>query len=129
MGKKKTTLTQAAEKLLEEIRQSTGDRIYNIAEKKVLDETRREINETDIRQAQKSVSITDLGSNRKWAIRLLIMATFALLGIQVSAFYQLFQYMSMHGLSVVVQAWLVLPMIFFLVLVIAFTWIFKDDWV
>ena len=128
MGNKKPTLTQGARELLEEVKLSIDNRIINIAERRALDKNRREINEEDVLYARASILVKSPSSHRKWAIRTLIFVTFALLGIQVSAFYQLLQFLGSHELSVVIQALLLIPIIFILALMIFFTWIFREDW-
>jgi len=128
MSHKRPRLTQGAKELLESHQQTIRNRIHNIAEKRAIDEGRNEINETDILQAQRSITITTTSTSRKWGIRILISLTFIFLVAQIGAFYQLFQLIGPHELPNIIQYWLVLPPIFVLVIMFCFTWVFREDW-
>jgi len=128
MSDDRPRLTEGAKRLLEEYQQKVRKTVHNIAEKKVIDDDRIEISETDILQAQKSVSVTPSNASRKWGIRVLISLTFTFIVAQVAGFFQLLRSLSAQELPLILQAWLILPAIFVLALMLIFTWVFKEDW-
>jgi hypothetical protein len=129
MSDERPKLTPEAEKLFKEHQLKLKGVMWNVAEKRALDEGRNEINETDIREAQRSVPITKSKMSRKWAIRILIFLTFAFLVVQIGAFYQFFQSSEIATLPLVTQVWLVVPPVLVFCTMICFTWIFKEDWI
>jgi len=128
MSEQRPPLTDGAEELLRQYQSTIRNSVHNFAEKKVIDDGRSEINETDILQAQKSIAIATPSTIRKWGIRILIGMAFALLGAQIFAFPQLFQFIFPQELPFIMQIWLVVPPVLILVLMIIFSCIFRDDW-
>lgn len=123
--------TTAAQKLLVEHLQEFESTIHEIAKRRVLDEKRKEISEIDVLVALETISPytkTSGNPSRKWSVRILVSLTFTLLVAQVAAFYQLLRYVSPQELPLITQTWLVFPAIFVLVLVVIFTWFFREDW-
>lgn len=128
MSDDRPKLTPEAEKLFKEHQLKLKNVMWNVAEKRALDEGRNEVNETDILEAQRSIPITKSKMSRKWAVRILIFLTFTFLVVQIGAFYQLFQSNDITMLPLVTQAWLIVPAILVFCIMICFTWIFKEDW-
>jgi len=128
LTRERPPLTEGAKETLKKYKGSYGTTILNIAERRVLDCGRTEINESDMLEAQRNVRVRIPRTSRKWGIRALITFAFALLVAQVAAFYQLFSSSNPQNLALVIQVWLISPNVVILFLMIVFTWIFKDDW-
>jgi len=121
-------LTEKAEEALKKYNGKYSNTVLNVAERRVLDSNRTEIDESDILNAQKSVPIRVPTTSRKWCIRIMTTLVFTLLAAQVAAFYQLFQSINSQNLAFVIQVWLIVPNVAVLLLMIIFTWIFKEEW-
>lgn len=128
MSGERPPLNDTAKETLEQYQQKVRNTITNLAEKKVLDDGRSEVGEEDIIRAQKSVAIRSHNTARKWSIRILILASFAFLAIQIGAIFQLYQFVSPQTLPFAVQLCLAGPTFVILILFILFTLVFKEDW-
>jgi hypothetical protein len=122
-------LSKEAKRLLSECANRHRNLIYNIAENRALGQHRKEISETDILVAVRSIPTSVSSTKRKWGIRILVTVAFAVTGIQVGAFYSLFKYMLAEELPVLLLAWLISPTMLIMVLAIVFAWIFREDWI
>jgi hypothetical protein len=121
-------LTERAKEALKKYNGRYSNTVLNLAEKRVLESNRTEIDEPDILDAQKNFPSRVPATSRKWCIRISTTSVFMLLVAQVAAFYQLFQSINFQNLALVIQVWLILPNIAVLLFMVIFTWIFKEDW-
>lgn len=128
MNSERPQLTEKAKESLDEHGLRVRNTIYNIAEKRALDQGRGEISEDDILQAKRRIPIFLSTSKRKWCIRVLFPLTFAFLFAQIAASYQLFTYVEATELPLIVQLGIVFPMFIILLFMVIFTLLFRDDW-
>jgi hypothetical protein len=122
-------LNEKAEKALQEFYVKVKNRIHNSAEKMVLDAGGNEIGEVDVLKAVEKYPIDLPSDRRKWCIRILLAITFFLVGVQITAFYQLFNQIDAGSLTIHMQMWLILPIIFIFCLMIVFSYVFRSDYV
>jgi hypothetical protein len=127
MSDDRPPLNPRAKQVLEEYQRGISNKIRNTAEKKVLDVGGTEIGERDMLEATKQFSIMTSSKLRKSVIAVLVMATFALLSIQIGAFFSLPQNIT-QTLPVIFQLGLITPSFIVLVLMIAFAITFREDW-
>jgi short-subunit dehydrogenase len=127
MSSSRPAPTDEAKKMIEEYGERTRSVLHNIAEKRALDEGRKEINENDITYAKGVFRLSRSSNRRKWSVRILIASAFALPGIQISAIYQLYNSIDLKNMNLLTQIGIVFPVFLYVVLILIISYVFRED--
>lgn len=120
MAEQRPPISQRAREILEEYKRRITFAILHEAEKQALQSGKMEIGEADVEKAAK-VIVPKSSSARKWCIRILTGLIASLLLLQLGTFTQL------TTISLELQVLLYLPSIIFLMWVIVFSYIFREE--